>query len=155
MPLFKMLLEDHKQIIKSIDDILINITEPLSDEIKNNSKELRKLFNTFLQKLHLHYKIEEELLYSKFKSCQYLKKRVMKAGQHHAFIQKSIDQLKNIPLQDDFWETQFMIIRDNILLNLSEEENEIFPVANEILSPNEKESLAEKMQQQYMLYVDN
>ncbi len=145
MSILDMLLEDHKLLVKNMENIIIVVIRPFFD-CKNI--ELKKLFELFNKQFSTHHFVEEEIFYPTLLLSPYLRTRILKSYQFHDLIQNTINELRILPIEDnESWGSKFMVLREIILLHLKEEENEIFPVANEILPESEKELLAKKVQE--------
>lgn len=155
MPIFKIFLQDHRQLIKAMEDIVGIFTPPYFIE---TNKPLKELFYIFSNQFTHYHLAANKILYPVLQTYSYLESRILKAYQFHEIIQNGISQLSVLPEKNKFWEAKFMVIRDIFLLHLQEEDNVIFPVANELLSPIEKTTLIKKIQKQrsnfHVLFVD-
>lgn len=142
MPIFKVLSQDHKQLIKSMDDIVGIFSPPYFIE---STKKLKELFDIFNNQFFYYNLAENEILYPILKTYSFLESRILKAYQFHEIIQNGITQLSVCPEKNKFWEAKFMVIRDIFLMHLQEEDNVIFPVASELLSSLAKETLVKEI----------
>lgn len=149
MTIFNRLLEEHKKIAENMEDIVLVLTSPVFPEV---NQSLVKLFPTFYRTLFAHHLAENEILYPRLTTFHFLESRILRAQQFHEVIQNILYQLK-ISLEKitankqskeiAIWRAKFMLLRDIIFLHLKEEKSEIFPVAEELLTPVEKETLLE------------
>lgn len=141
----KILCEDHQDIIKTMEDIAITVTWPNAFDTHT---ELKSLFEKFKQQFNAHDAAEEKIVYPELERIPQLTQKILKCHQAHHMAEVGILELKLLPFSSESWGPKFLIIRDAILSHIKEEETEIFPVAEEILSQRELGELGKMIHEQ-------
>lgn len=141
----KLLCEDHQELIKVMEEIAITVTWPSAYEM---ASELKGLFEKFKQLFNVHDAAEEKIVYPELERITQLTQKILKCRQAHHMAEVGILELKLLPFSSESWGPKFLIIRDALLAHMKEEESEIFPVAEEILSHRELGELGKMIQEQ-------
>ncbi|HEV8536953.1 MAG TPA: hemerythrin domain-containing protein [Candidatus Limnocylindria bacterium] len=137
MDALSLLKQDHdkaKEVIKKI--------EKTTERAKAEREEL---FQGLVDDLTVHERIEEEIFYPTLQRHPRAKELVLEAYVEHDVVDSLTDETSIIPADDESWMPHFKVFRENLEHHIEEEEGELFPKTNELLSKDELEDLGEKM----------
>jgi hemerythrin superfamily protein len=98
--------------------------------------------------LEVHTTIEEELFYPamKRKTNQDGKDLVAEAMEEHHVVTTLMDELKGLDSKDERYDAKFKVLMENVEHHIEEEEEEMFPEAEEVLGER-LERLGTQMQE--------
>ncbi len=140
MNAIELLKEDH-QMARS----LITELETADDQAGTDPTQT-ETFNKLQQALKLHTRMEEELFYPALEGFAETKDLVGEAYQEHDQVDQLLAQLSALaPNEEDFQDT-LTELRADIEHHVEEEENEMFPQAEELLGQSRLEEMGRQMQ---------
>jgi hemerythrin superfamily protein len=98
--------------------------------------------------LTVHTTLEEELFYPamKRKTDQDGKDLVAEAVEEHHVVTTLMDELKGLDPADERYDAKFKVLMENVAHHIEEEEDEMFPEAEEVLGER-LERLGQQMQE--------
>ena len=135
MDAFKLLQADHRNVAA------------LFDELEQASgKEKLTVFNQIKTELELHTQIEEAIFYPAVEEPKETHDLTLEAYEEHDVVKKLLRELSKTKSPDEEWEAQAKVLRENVEHHVEEEENELFPKAEQVLSQEELEDLGERLQ---------
>lgn len=116
------------------------ITKALIDhhnEMRKLVKEIKKDPSRFyLLKKHLdvHHELEEDLLLSKLHTMKDIKDESLESQEEHFVLNILLLDLKDFPKDNSRWMVKFKVFEEILDHHLTEEEDELFPEAEKILT---------------------
>ncbi len=146
MDIYTKLKEDHDKMKKIMDKIAKTST--------GSTATRKKLFMQLKNELFAHAKVEEAVFYTSIQSRQNLKEDVLEAYNEHRMIAMLLDELDTIPKGNDQWLAKFHFLKELVEHHVEDEENEVFPKAEEILSDKKAEELGELMVQREQAVIE-
>ena len=113
-------------------------------ETEGDSDERRELFKALCTELQAHAAAEEESLYATMLGDPELRDEARHSVAEHKEIDDHLAELADTDMSSSGWLTKFKEMRHRYLHHIDEEEEEMFPSADEGLSDETEEELAEK-----------
>ncbi|MBU0823023.1 MAG: hemerythrin domain-containing protein [Alphaproteobacteria bacterium] len=130
--IFARLKADHDRHRKLLDQI---------DETKGDSPEREKLFEAFRVEVTAHAASEEMSLYATMLAKPDLRDDAQHSVSEHKEIEDFLTELYEMDFASTGWLTRFRTMKDRYLHHIEEEEEEMFPEAEEGLSEAKKKEL--------------
>ena len=130
--IFARLKADHDRHRKLLDQI---------DETKGDSPEREKLFEAFRVEVTAHAASEEMSLYATMLGKPDLREEAQHSVSEHKEIDDLLTELYEMDFASTGWLTRFRTMKDRYLHHIEEEEEEMFPEAEEGLSEAKKKEL--------------
>jgi hemerythrin-like domain-containing protein len=127
MDAIDLLKADHRKFKK-----LFRTYEAAGDRAYQKKKDLAdKLF----MEITIHSMVEEELFYPavKERANKEGKRLVAESVEEHHIVATLIEEMKALDPKDERFEAKFSVLQENIEHHIEEEENELFPEAEELL----------------------
>ena len=127
----RALIEHHNEMRKLIEEIK-----------KNKSKYI-------LLKKHLdvHHELEEDLLLSILNNNKDVKDESLESQEEHFVLNMLLLDLADFPKDNPRWMVKFKVLVEIITHHLDEEEEDLFPEAEEHLSVNQQKELGKQFQE--------
>ena len=130
--IFARLKADHDRHRKLLDQI---------DATKGDSTERETLFETFRVEVTAHAASEEMSLYATMLGKPDLREEAQHSVSEHKEIDDMLTELYEMDFGSTGWLTRFRTMKDRYLHHIEEEEEEMFPEAEEGLSEAKKKEL--------------
>lgn len=112
-----------------------------SDDLTTAAELATKIFN----ELEVHTTIEEEILYPAVDVNDELHDMVVEALEEHGVAKKLIEEAKALPPEDDHWAGKITVLIESVEHHVSEEEEEMWPPVRAVVSSEQLESLADRL----------
>ncbi|MCB2075295.1 MAG: hemerythrin domain-containing protein [Novosphingobium sp.] len=136
--IYEDLKQDHEKHRKMFDRIAQ--TQGDSEERRTGFEELRK-------ELQAHAAAEEESLYATMLGDPDLRDEARHSVAEHKEIDDQLGELLDTDMSSSGWLTRFKELRHRYFHHIDEEEEEMFPAADEGLSKKTEEKLADKFEE--------
>ncbi len=130
--IFARLKADHDRHRKLLDQI---------DETKGDSPEREKLFEAFRVEVTAHAASEEMSLYATMLGKPDLREDAQHSVSEHKEIDELLTELYEMDFASTGWLTRFRTMKHRYLHHIEEEEDEMFPEAEDGLSEAKKKEL--------------
>ncbi|WP_137753941.1 hemerythrin domain-containing protein [Sphingopyxis sp. L1A2A] len=130
--IFARLKADHDRHRKLLDQI---------DETKGDSPEREKLFEAFRVEVTAHAASEEMSLYATMLGKPDLREDAQHSVSEHKEIDELLTELYEMDFASTGWLTRFRTMKHRYLHHIEEEEDEMFPEAEDGLSDAKKKEL--------------
>ena len=134
MDAFQLLKADHQKVAQLFDQL-----ESASGKAK------LQVFEQIKTELELHTHIEETIFYPAVEKPKETHDLTLEAYEEHDVVKKLLRELSGARTATDEWEAQAKVLRENVEHHVEEEENELFPKADDVLSDDEVETLGDRM----------
>jgi len=111
------------------------------DEMRKLVKKIKKdPSRFFLLKKHLdiHHELEEDLLLSKLHGKKEIKDESLESQEEHFVLNILLLDLADFPKDNSRWMVKFKVFEEILEHHLSEEEDDLFPEAENILTKEEQ-----------------
>ena len=132
---FELLKADHRDVEKLFQEL----------ESARGAAKLR-VFEQIRTDLELHTQIEEKIFYPALEKPEETHDLALEAYEEHAVVKTLLKELGRARTANAEWEAQTKVLQENVEHHVEEEENELFPKAQEVLEEEELEALGERMQ---------
>ena len=134
---FKLLKEDHKKVAK--------LFKELEGAGERAIKTKENLFEQLKSELELHAQIEEEYMYPMLEEAEETKDMTLEAYEEHDIVKNLIAEMEDEEIGSDVWEAKLKVMKENVEHHVTEEEEELFPEAEDVLSGEQLEQLAQSI----------
>jgi hypothetical protein len=128
-------------LLKQQHQRLIGIMDRLAQVSDTDSDQRDQLFQEFKDVFNLHDKIEDKIVYPALRKQPQLEKLILKGYQAHHMAEVGILELRMVPFNSESWAPKFWVVRDSILHHMTEEERDILPKAEQLISAAELDRL--------------
>lgn len=134
MDAFSLLKADHRKVAGLFERL----------ESARGQAKLR-VFEQIKMELDLHTHIEEKIFYPALEKPSETHDITLEAYEEHAVVKNLLKELSRAKNANDEWEAQAKVLKENVEHHVEEEENELFPKAEEALGEEKIEALGERM----------
>jgi hemerythrin superfamily protein len=138
MNAIELLKSDHKEASGMMEQI------ELADKGDRSAKEL---FNQLKQALTLHTQMEEQIFYPALRSFEETQDMVPEALEEHKEVDEILAEMSALSPGNDEFMDKFTELRDAVEHHVEEEENEMFPKAEQALGQTRLQEMGRQMQQ--------
>ena len=135
----ELLEQDHKKV----KELLEKVGATDEDAIE----ERRSLFDQIRKEMQTHELIEEQIFYPALKDHPKAKDVVLEGYEEHHAVDVLLDELDDVPFDDERWSPKMTVIKENIEHHIEEEEEEMFEKARSILDEDELDELGRRMKE--------
>ena len=136
MNALELLKADHKKVAALFDRVKKTESE----------KEHWKLFEQIRSELEVHTHIEETILYPKLREHEELKDLVLEAFEEHKQVKTLIREIDGLVKESEKLAAKLTVMGENVEHHVDEEENEMFPKVEKLMSKEELEELGGELQ---------
>ena len=132
---FSLLKADHE-----------NVADLFEQLESASGKQKLEVFNQIRTELELHAHIEEKIFYPALEKPAETKDLTLEAYEEHDVVKRLLRELGRARTPNEEWEAKAKVLQENVEHHVEEEENELFPKANQVLGEEEIEELGELLQ---------
>jgi len=134
----EMLEADHQKVKALFDKF-----EGAGDRM---TKAKQQIVEEVFAELEVHTELEEEIFYPALKAVgeKEGKKLIAESLEEHQVVKTLMQEMRALNATDAQYEAKFTVLMENVRHHIEEEEDEMFPMAEEELA-DEMESLLEQM----------
>ena len=134
MDAFNLLKTDHRKVAELFEEL----------EAANGKAKLQ-VFEQIKTELELHTHIEEKIFYPALEKPRETHDLTLEAYEEHDVVKKLLRELSRAKSANDEWEAKATVLKENVEHHVEEEENELFPKAQSVLSQEQIEEIGERM----------
>jgi len=116
-----------------------------TDEDAEETRE--QIFTELRQQLEAHETMEEEVFYPSLVEHPKAREVVLEGYEEHHAVDLLLEDIADVPYEDEEWTAKFKVIRENIEHHIEEEEGEMFSRARNVFSDEELEELGGEMEE--------
>ena len=138
MNAFTLLKADHKKVA--------GIFEKLEPTTERGVKTREDLFTQLKTELDLHAHIEETILYPALEEADKTHDLVLEAYEEHHVIKQLLAELDGLSKDEEQWGAKLKVLQENVEHHVEEEEGELFPKAQKVLTTEEIETLGDQLE---------
>lgn len=132
-------------MLKSDHKLVAGLFKKLMATSNRSVKTREELFEQLKMNLDVHAYIEEEIFYPAVKDPKPTHEMTLEAYEEHHVVKQLLKELEKMEKNSDEWKAKLTVLKEIIEHHVKEEENEMFPKANKIISKSELKELAEEM----------
>ena len=136
MSIYDELRKDHAEVKEMFEELL-----GLSPRA---SRQKQPLFQKLKAALTAHSKGEERTIYQALKGESETRSDTLEAIEEHHVVDVMLREIARLETNDERWTAKLTVLKENVEHHIEEEENNLFPKAEEALSEEEADELGEK-----------
>ena len=134
MDAVQLLKNDHK------------IVERIFSDLENKTDDRRALFPELDRELTVHAEIEEKIFYPAAKQAEPTRDLVLESIEEHRQIKMVLADLEQTDMRTAQWAADLKVLKEDVMHHVGEEEDELFPKVQKILSKEQLEALGTRME---------
>jgi len=138
MNLYIMLHQDHEKVK--------NLFEQLEATGEDEGPRRESLFGILLRELELHTESEELYFYSRLKVNDSARETVLESLDDHKGMKRMLGELDAMDKGTDAWTRKCRALRDEVEGHILREEEDLFPVAQNVIEDEEAAGIAEEIE---------
>lgn len=139
-PIYDQLKQDHDKV----RDILKKMVDSGSGAIKTRQQLVEKLRRELLAHSHA----EEHVLYQELEQHKESMELAVDGEEEHHLVEHLLDELQQTEPDNPHWIAKAKLIQSLIEHHVSEEEEQMFPQAQQVLNERQAEELGERFKQE-------
>ncbi|HVF67592.1 MAG TPA: hemerythrin domain-containing protein [Pyrinomonadaceae bacterium] len=139
MNAFQLLKEDHKKVS--------GIFQQLEPTTERAEKTRTELFAKLNEELSIHAQIEEQIFYPAIKQAAETREIVLEGFEEHHVVKILLKELESMPVDTEQWAAKLKVLQENVEHHVEEEEGEMFPKTQDVLSEDEINQLGVRMEE--------
>ena len=134
-----LLTEDHESVRELFDE--------MAEVSKGAVAERKAILDEIRRELEAHSRAEEDVFYPAVAGLEndLAQRLVFAAAEAHAGIQLLLDELAQLEPGDEDFEDRLGELRQDVEDHAEDEEEELFPIAREMLGPERLEALGKEI----------
>ncbi|MGE0132922.1 MAG: hemerythrin domain-containing protein [Blastocatellales bacterium] len=136
----ELLKNDHKKVMSLIEEL-----ETADDEV-GTDPTYTEIFNRLNELLKMHTRIEEEVFYPSMKDFDESRDLVREFHKEHNQIDQLLSRLSTMAPNVEEFQGILSELRERIERHVDEEENELFPLAEELCGESILQEMGRQMQ---------
>jgi hemerythrin-like domain-containing protein len=141
MNALEFLKQDHQEAMSMMDQL------ETSGQDTGGAKATMAVFSQLKQALTLHTKMEEQLLYPALQNNEQTGDIITEAYEEHQTVDEILAEMSGMAQTNGEFLDKLAELRENVEHHVEEEENEMFPRAEQILGQHRLEEMGNQMQQ--------
>ncbi len=134
---FALLKEDHKKVASLFAEI--------DSTTERTEKTREELFEELKSALEYHTKVEEEYLYPVLEETGITHELALEAEAEHGVVKALLEEVSSMSPTEDEWTAKITVMKENIEHHVEEEETEMFPKAEKVMSEEQLKILSEQI----------
>ncbi len=146
MNAIELLKEDHRDALELIEQ-LENIESSLDADEGGIEFAPTELFNQLKSALTLHTQVEEQVLYPVMREFDETRESIVEALEEHQTVDQILDELSLLSPVDDEFQEKLEELKENLEHHIGEEEDEMFPKAEELCGKKRLNEMGQQIQQ--------
>ena len=140
MYIFKEIKKEHDEFRKITDEI----NETTDRAIKTRETKFKKFFIN----ITAHHESEEVVLVPKLKEKKETREMGLEILEEHHVLERLLDELKNLPVDDETWIIKFGVMKEIMEHHLEEEEEEISKEAHKQFDQETLDKMGEEFEKE-------
>lgn len=138
MDAIQLLKNDHKNVEKIFSDL------------ETRTDDRRALFPDLDRELTVHAEIEEKIFYPAVKQAEPTRDLVLESVEEHKQIKMVLADLEQADMRTAEWGADLKVLKEDVMHHVGEEEDELFPRVQKLLSKEQLEELGTRMEEMKM-----
>lgn len=141
-----LLKEDHREALELIEQ-LENIEGSLDEDEGGVEFAPTELFTQLKSALTLHTQAEEQVFYPAMREFEETRELIVEAIEEHQTVDQILEEMSMLSPNDDDFQDRLEELKENLEHHMSEEEDEMFPKAEELCGQKRLDEMGRQMQQ--------
>jgi hemerythrin superfamily protein len=138
MNIIEMLKQDHQEASAMMDRI---------ESANAGDPSVMTTFNQLKQALTLHTQIEETIFYPALRDNDQTQDQIEESFEEHQEVKDMLSEMSGMQAGNDEFMSMMSDLRDAVEHHVEEEENELFPQAQQILGDSRLQEMGQQMMQ--------
>jgi hemerythrin superfamily protein len=138
MDAIQLLKDDHRKVEKIFSDL------------ENKRDDRRALFPELDRELSIHAEIEEKVFYPAARGAEPTRDLVLESIEEHKQIKMVLADLEKTDMRTAEWAADLKVLKEDVMHHVGEEEKELFPKVQKILSKDQLDDLGTRMKEMKM-----
>ena len=114
---------------------------------QENMAMMVELADKIVTELEVHAEIEEQIFYPAIREAsEDLAETVSEGVEEHHVAKVLISEIKQLPPDDEAWESKVIVLIESIEHHAGEEEEEMFPAVRKVIDAATREQMGEQME---------
>lgn len=149
MTAIELLMKDHKEAMEMIEQLEGSDMEQLESAAEDTTvaRSQMSLFNKLKNALTLHTQMEEQVFYPALENFDETRDLIAESYDEHQAVDEILAELSALSPTAEEWMDLLGELRDNIEHHVEEEENEMFPKAEQLLGQPRLQEMGRQMQE--------
>src|ERR1051326_458076 len=141
MNAIKLLTEDHKEAMSLIEQL-----ENADNQTGTNPIQT-EVFNKLKTALTIHTNIEEQVFYPAMEKFEETRDMIREAYREHQEVDRLLNEMSALSPHQEEFQDKLSELKDSIEHHVDEEENDLFPQAEELCGQSRLEEMGRQMEQ--------
>lgn len=137
--IYTSLRNDHVELKKLLKDMV--------DTTERAVQTRQTLRQTFADLLMAHSKAEEDVFYQPLRDQKETHDIILEAQEEHHLAETVLKEILDLDVSDETWVAKVEVLQESLKHHIEEEEEEIFPKAQKILSSDEAKRMGEAFEE--------
>jgi iron-sulfur cluster repair protein YtfE (RIC family) len=146
MNAIELLKEDHREALELIEQ-LENIDGSLDADEGGIEFAPTDLFTQLKSALTMHTQVEEQVFYPAMREFEETRDLIVEAVEEHQVVDQILEEMSMLSSDEDEFQEKLEELRENLEHHMDEEENEMFPKAEELCGQKRLDEMGRQMQQ--------
>ncbi|MDQ3178965.1 MAG: hemerythrin domain-containing protein [Acidobacteriota bacterium] len=138
MKAFEILIKDHREV-----DALMAQLEKAKGQTSNSSN--KQTFEKLRESLTIHAEAEEQIVYPALEEFDETEEQAEHSYDEHAEVKSMLAQMGELEPGSEEFQTVLSELKESVQHHVKEEENELFPKGEELLSESELEAMGQEI----------
>ncbi|MBC7542272.1 MAG: hemerythrin domain-containing protein [Candidatus Sericytochromatia bacterium] len=139
MDIFDTIREDHEKILGLLDSL-----EGIDPADVARQEQMR---DHLIALLEAHTHAEEALFYPLLANDDGGRPLMVMATEQHHVVSLLVEELRHLPASDEHFAAKCAVLAENLEDHIEEEEEDIFPIAEELIDEERAKALGQQFQQ--------
>jgi hemerythrin-like domain-containing protein len=136
---------DALSLLRSDHQKVKGLVKQVEDSGDRATKQREELFQTIVDELTVHERIEEEIFYPNVQKHEKAKALVLESYVEHGVVDDLLDEISTIDTGDEKWMPAFKVFKENLEHHIKEEEDELFPKVESLFSSDQLGKMGDQM----------
>jgi iron-sulfur cluster repair protein YtfE (RIC family) len=146
MNAIELLKEDHREALELLERL-----ETMEDELDADEAGIEvlptELFNQLKNALTLHTQAEEQVFYPVMREFDETRDQIAEAIEEHQAVDQLLNEMAELSPEDDEFQEKLEELRENLEHHMEEEEDDLFPKAEELCEAKRLDEMGRQIQQ--------
>lgn len=135
-------------ILKQEHRIVLDLFDEINDVSDNNKAMKRELVDRLTSNLWAHSKAEEDIFYPRLEKESATHDLSEESLDVHHKADRMLQEIRDMDVMDEEWRDKIEELRKSIEIHIREEEEDMFPKAQALLSDDEAEEMGERYKEE-------
>ena len=145
MNVVELLKEDHREALELLER-LENMESELEADEEGVEVLPTDLFTQLKNALTLHTQEEEQVFYPAMREFDETREQIAEAIEEHQAVDQLLEEMADLSPEDEEFQNKLEELRENLEHHMEEEEDDLFPKAEELCEPKRLDEMGRQIQ---------